>query len=92
MIPGAYITHWGGGAPWPERQQVEQDLVLCRLIVDVANDPLLGNDLAFRGGTCLHKLHLPTALRYSEDLDYTRISSGGIKDHLAALRRVSEAA
>lgn len=92
MIPAAYISHWGGGAPWPQRQQIEQDLILSRLVVDIANHPLLGTDLAFRGGTCLHKLHLPTALRYSEDLDYTRMSSGGIKDHLTALREVSAAA
>ena len=69
MIPQAQITHWAAGAPWPTRQQVEQDLILSRLIVEIANHPLLGGELAFRGGTCLHKLHLPAALRYSEDLD-----------------------
>jgi len=55
-------------APWPERRQVEQDLILSRLILEIAADALLGKELAFRGGTCLHKLHLPAALRYSEDL------------------------
>jgi predicted nucleotidyltransferase component of viral defense system len=92
VIPAAYIAQWGAGAPWPQRQQIEQDLVLSRLIVAIANDPLLGEDLAFRGGTCLHKLHLPTALRYSQDLDYTRMSGGGIKEHLNALRDVTDAA
>lgn len=91
MIPPAFITQWAAGAPWPTRQQVEQDLVLSRLIVEIANHSLLGGDLAFRGGTCLHKLHLPTALRYSQDLDYTRMSGGGIKDHLNALREVTSA-
>jgi len=89
LIPPAYITQWSAGAPWPTRQQVEQDLVLSRLIVEIANHPLLGADLAFRGGTCLHKLHLPTALRYSEDLDYTRMSAGGIGAHLNALREIA---
>jgi hypothetical protein len=42
-------------------------------IVEIASDELLARKLAFRGGTCLHKLHLPEPVRYSEDLEYTRI-------------------
>ena len=38
---------------------------------------LLGPELAFRGGTCLHKLCLPQPFRYSEDLDYVRTTHGG---------------
>lgn len=91
MIPQAFITHWSGGAPWPSELQVEQDLVLSRLIVDLANHELLGPELAFRGGTCLHKLHLPTALRYSEDLDYVRTTDGPIGDIIDALRDVTNA-
>lgn len=90
MIAPAYITQWGAVAPWPPRAQVEQDLVLSRLIVEIANDPVLGPELAFRGGTCLHKLHLPAALRYSEDLDYVRRSHSGIKPYISALRAVIE--
>lgn len=43
---------------------------------------LLGPELAFWGGTCLHKLHLPAPLRYSEDLDYVRSTYSGIKPYL----------
>lgn len=89
MIPAAYITHWAAGAPWPTRQQVEQDLVLSRLIVEFARHPLLGDALAFRGGTCLHKLHLPTALRYSEDLDYVRTTAGPVGDIVDAIRETT---
>lgn len=89
MIPAAQITHWAAGAPWPTRQQVEQDLILSRLIVDIANHPLLGAELAFRGGTCLHKLHLPTALRYSEDLDYVRTSEGPVGPIVDAIRELT---
>lgn len=89
MIPQAYLTQWGVGAPWPTAAQVEQDLILSRMIVEIANDPLLGAELAFRGGTCLHKLHLPTAYRYSEDLDYVRTGTepklGEIYDALRAI-------
>ena len=56
----------------------------------IANDPDLGDELIFRGGTCLHKLHLNPSLRYSEDLDYVRRTAGGIGELLAALRRIGE--
>ena len=69
MIPRAAITEWGRGVPWPTVEQVEQDLLLTRLIVEIANDDYLGAELVFRGGTCLDKLHAPEAQRYSEDLD-----------------------
>lgn len=91
MIPRAFITHWSARAPWPSELQVEQDLVLSRLIVAIADHELLGDELAFRGGTCLHKLHLPTALRYSEDLDYVRTTNGPVGTIVDALREVTEA-
>lgn len=72
MLADAYITEWSASAPWPDPVQVEQDLILSRLIIEIANNELLGKALAFRGGTCLQKLHLPTPIRYSEDLDYVR--------------------
>ncbi len=91
MIPEAAITAWGVSAPWPTRAQVEQDLLLSRLIVELASDPYLRDELIFRGGTCLHKLHLPVARRYSEDLDYVRASSGGIQPFTQAVTKVGEA-
>ncbi len=91
MIPRAHITHWAAGAPWPSELQIEQDLILSRLIVEIANHDLLGPELAFRGGTCLHKLHLPTALRYSEDLDYVRTTHGPVGAVVDALRDVTTA-
>ena len=90
MIARDHITQWSIRAPWPERQQIEQDLILSRLILEIAGDPLLGEELALRGGTCLHKLHLPAALRYSEDLDYVRGTRGSIGPYIDALREVTE--
>lgn len=84
MIPAAAITHWSTGAPWPTRTQVEQDLLLSRLICEIA-DPYLGEELVFRGGTCFHKLHIHPARRYSEDLDYVRSTAGGIKELTGAM-------
>ena len=90
MIPAAYVTDWGRRAPWPTREQIEQDLLLSRLILEIANDEHLRAELVFRGGTCLHKLYLPTALRYSEDLDYVRTTAGGIGPIIDAVRRIGE--
>jgi len=59
VIPQPFITEWSARAPWRSDGQIEQDLILSRLIVEIANDELLARELAFRGGTCLHKLHLP---------------------------------
>lgn len=58
-------------------------------MIEIANDDLLGTELAMRGGTCFHKLHLPEPLRYSEDLDYVRRTRSGIKEHLRALREIA---
>ena len=89
MIPNAVVTAWGRTRPWGSRQQIEQDLLLARLIVDIYNHPYLGGELVFRGGTCLHQLRLPTPLRYSEDLDFVRRSRDGIGDVFDALREVA---
>jgi len=56
MLPEAYLTEWSTGAPWPDLVQVEQDLILSRLLIEIANDEMLAKVLAFRGGTCLQKL------------------------------------
>ena len=91
MITQADIAHWQQRIPWPTLEQVEQDLVLSRLIVEIANHPLLGNELVFRGGTCLHKLWLDRPWRYSEDLDYVRRSAGGIGNVFDAIRDIASA-
>ncbi|MHB1783349.1 MAG: hypothetical protein ACYCTE_11815 [Acidimicrobiales bacterium] len=38
MIPQANIAEWSSHVRWPTLEQVEQDLVLARLIVEIAND------------------------------------------------------
>ncbi len=88
MIPANAITAWGVTRPWPTRAAIEQDLLLARTIVAIYDDPYLAKELVFRGGTCLHQLHLPAPLRYSEDLDFVRRSHTGIGeifDHLRVI-------
>lgn len=91
MIPGPSITRWGISRPWPTRRAIEQDLLLARMIVAIYEHPVLREELTFRGGTCLHKIHLPRAWRYSEDLDFVRRTHGGIGPILDALRDVGTA-
>ena len=65
--------------------------MLSRLIVEIANHPLLGEELVFRGGTCLHKVWLDRPWRYSEDLDYVRRTGGGVGEILDSIRDVAVA-
>ena len=50
MIPQAYITEWANQVPWQTNEQVEQDLVICRALVEIFSDEWLASSLAFRGG------------------------------------------
>lgn len=78
MIPQAYITEWSNNVPWQTNEQVEQDLVICRALVEIFKDDFLADSLAFRGGTALHKLYLKPQPRYSEDIDLVQIKAGSI--------------
>lgn len=35
MIPRAFITHWRSSVPWALDEQVEQDLVISRALVEL---------------------------------------------------------
>ncbi|MCB9074245.1 MAG: nucleotidyl transferase AbiEii/AbiGii toxin family protein [Chitinophagales bacterium] len=85
MIPQAYITEWANHVPWQTNEQVEQDLVICRALVEIFSDDFLSKSLAFRGGTALHKLYLHPQPRYSEDIDLVQITAepfGPVVDRL----------
>ena len=79
MIPRPNITEWSRVAPWTTTDQVEQDLLLARLIIEIANDDYLGTELVFRGGTCLHKLRISPpcdTARASTTSDAAKAASG----------------
>ena len=59
MIPQAYITEWSQQVPWQTNEQVEQDLVICRALVEIFSDKWLAHSLAFRGGTALKNCSEP---------------------------------
>ncbi|MDP3768946.1 MAG: nucleotidyl transferase AbiEii/AbiGii toxin family protein [Dehalococcoidia bacterium] len=86
MISQADVIAWRQAAPWADDGMVEQDLVLSRAIVEIFSDKGPAAELAFRGGTALHKLVLLPSARYSEDLDLVQIQPGPIGGLLDALR------
>jgi len=85
LIAAAYIREWRQWVPWAQDAQVEQDLIMCRALVEIFNHPGLAKNLAFRGGTALFKLHLSHA-RYSEDIDLVQVHPGPIGPVMDALQ------
>lgn len=88
MIPQAFVTAWRQHAPWPSDEQVEQDLVISRALVEMYSAPAIQQSLAFRGGTAISKLYLKPALRYSEDIDLVQLRPEPIGPTLRVLRSV----
>ena len=90
MIPEQNVVAWGNVVPWTDPRQVEQDLIISRALVEIFSDEMLREELRVRGGTALSKLHFPVPLRYSEDIDLVRASTGPIGPILDRLRAVLE--
>jgi predicted nucleotidyltransferase component of viral defense system len=84
------IVAWSNIAPWASFRQVEQDLIISRAVIEIFNDDYLREELRFRGGTALNKLHFPQPLRYSEDIDLVRTTRGPIKELIQRLRETLE--
>ena len=74
--------------PWAAQYQVEQDLLLCRAMVALFDDTFLSSQVAMRGGTLLHKVHLAPASRYSEDIDLVVVGTRPEEHIRRAVRRV----
>jgi hypothetical protein len=63
LIPTSYLQEWSSQASWPDLQQVEQDLIICRSLCDLFNAPALTGKITFRGGTAINKLLFKQPLR-----------------------------
>ena len=87
MIPQANILAWRAKAPWKTADQVEQDLIISRALVELFSQKVVAENLAFRGGTALHKLHLAPAARYSEDIDLVQVGDGQLDHIIDAVRQ-----
>lgn len=88
MIPELAITEWRQTVPWISSEQVEQDLIICKALTTIYQNEFLASQLAFRGGTALHKLYLNPQPRYSEDIDMVQINPMPIKQVIDNLRDV----
>jgi len=88
MVPEYAIKEWNKTIPWHRNEQIEQDLIICRALVELFNDEYLAKHLAFRGGTALHKLYLQPQPRYSEDIDLVQINAEPIKETMDRIREV----
>ncbi|MEI6122709.1 MAG: nucleotidyl transferase AbiEii/AbiGii toxin family protein [Bacteroidota bacterium] len=86
MIPRAYIFEWQKSAPWQTNAQIEQDLVIERALIELFSNEVIRENLAFRGGTALHKLFLKPQSRYSEDIDLVQITPNPIKPVMVEIR------
>ena len=73
---------------WGAQFQVEQDLLLCRTMVALFEDAFLSSQVAMRGGTLLHKVHLAPPARYSEDIDLVVVGTRPAERIRRAIRRV----
>ena len=74
--------------PWAAQYQIEQDLLLCRAMVALFDDKFLSSQIAMRGGTLLHKVHLAPAARYSEDIDLVVVGTRPADHIRGGIRRV----
>lgn len=86
MIPKPVITAWRKRAPWPLDEQVEQDLIISRALIELFSHGEIKGKVAFRGGTALNKLVLPKPLRYSEDIDLNRLEQGSSGELIDSVR------
>ncbi len=85
MINPSFINEWNYDHPWISPAMVEQDLIISRVLVAIFSDAWLSEQMAFCGGTALHKLHFSPPARYSEDIDLVQIEPGPMRktmDHL----------
>lgn len=87
MIPRAYIFEWQKSSPWQTNAQIEQDLVIERALIELFSNKVIRENIAFRGGTALHKLYLKPQARYSEDIDLVQINPGPIKPIIVEIQK-----
>lgn len=87
MIPRALVLNWRQKAPWAAEEQVEQDLILTRILIELFSNKKISKGLAFRGGTALNKLYFNPPARHSEDIDLVQIDHGPIGTILDEIRK-----
>ncbi len=88
MVDPEDIATWKKQVPWTDDIKVEKDLIISKALLDIYSHPLLRENLGFRGGTALNKLHRATPARYSEDIDLVQINEGSTGPDVDIIRSV----
>lgn len=73
MIQKGIIDFIASRTKITNRELIEKDLILHRLLLELSSSEYFSKNYAFKGGTCLMKCYLPY-YRFSEDLDFTYIN------------------
>ena len=84
MLDQKYVTFYARSSKVP-LDVAERDVVLIYVLKVLSADVL--KSLAFKGGTCLKKMHFGGSGRFSMDLDFTSLSSS-IDDLQAKLKQL----
>jgi len=64
-------------------KQIEKDYVISWMLWGIARNEFLNDNLVFKGGTCLKKMHFDD-YRYSEDMDFTLREDSVTDDEIIA--------
>lgn len=86
MIPEYAIREWNEFVPWTEKVQVEQDLIICRALVDIFSDEFLASQLAFSGEAMLTTYKLEELLGTKLRALYQRKKGRDLFDLYTALK------
>lgn len=62
-------------------QQVEKDYIISWILKGISENSLLRDNLIFKGGTCLKKIHFED-YRFSEDMDFTLVDDSASNEEL----------
>jgi predicted nucleotidyltransferase component of viral defense system len=84
MLDQKYVTFYARSSKVP-LAVAERDVVLTYVLKVLSGDVL--KSLAFKGGTCLKKMHFGGSGRFSMDLDFTSLD-GSIDDHQTRLNQL----
>jgi len=63
----------------PQRDLIEKDLILTKILSILVGEKDFFENYAFKGGTCLTKIHFGY-FRFSEDLDFTYLNQNILKN------------
>jgi hypothetical protein len=89
ITPRDILTHQAV-VPWSAQHHVEQDLLLCRAMIALFDYAFLSSQIATRGGTLLHKVHLAPPAPTTKTLIRLRSGSRPPEPIRCAMRRVLE--